>query len=148
VRENIGIRTRNEQRLEDGFIAPPGKDWETALDHHVKQMRALAGIPPPRMANSLSPSGYHYSRYLDGIGYVTSDSPGKLDRACEIALTQRFDHHERLLTDADRKLEAFISIQASKTAVERVRDERLHHYQNMQSVIKAIEILHNKQASP
>lgn len=70
----------------------------------INDQRARAGylnIEDAAAADYIQMPAGDYGRYLDGIGYVTADSPELLNRACESVMRRRgYDHLRTLLMGA------------------------------------------------
>ena len=58
---------------------------------------------PPKMID-VPTLGKPYRRYIEGIGIITADSEWKLDRACEVALMEKFRESSRDMREYDSRI--------------------------------------------
>lgn len=97
----------------------------------------------------------HFSRYLGGIGYVTSDTKEKLDRACEVVLKERWDELEHQMRGKDHTLRAIqetVGYDPAKSRMSeterKIRDERIAIHGKMRLIMEQLTEINNAYLHP
>lgn len=107
VRElrDMTLREYHERRSEPMILSD---------DTEILTFKAGTGPPPKK-----------HSRYLEGIGLVTSDTKEQLDHACEIVLVNEFRKYERAAAFHDRRLRSAYMIPGSalEMGIKKQRDD-------------------------